>query len=125
MSELESSTEIELIGYNHGCTEKVAGGLVTICISPDGRHATIRGSPDVLAQASARSPQKTCTNNNNHEYETSAQTSSSGNQVQIAPHHKSSNVPVDGYRSSALVVKGHDPEANRRWKSWATKTLMN
>eukprot|EP00658_Telonema_sp_P-2_P082850 TRINITY_DN8834_c0_g1_i1.p1 TRINITY_DN8834_c0_g1~~TRINITY_DN8834_c0_g1_i1.p1 ORF type:complete len:134 (-),score=33.06 TRINITY_DN8834_c0_g1_i1:199-600(-) len=97
-------------------------GPVAIKLSVDGREATVTGSVDAvhLALGSLH------TASQRRGHQTLPKSSTPGNSIALIPKYLPNSLnPAEGITLAPMLVRGHDPEAGRRWKAWATKTLMH
>ena len=97
-------------------------GPVVIKLSADGREATVTGSHEAV-QVAVGSLQQACMKRG---HQTLAKSCTPGNQIAIVPKYAQNPLnPEQGITFAPMLVRGHDPEAGRRWKAWATKTLLH
>ena len=97
-------------------------GGVAITLSADGREASITGTPDAVQMAlgdlTHACHKRGC--------QTLAKSWTPGNEIAVLPKHPENPLnPANGITHTTLLIRGHDPEAARRWKAWANKTLLH
>ena len=97
-------------------------GPVTIKLTADGRCATFTGEPDAVKLATDYL-HRACKRRG---YQTLAKSRVPGNEVEVLSKHPANpHNPEGGITYAPMLVRGHSPEAGRRWQAWANKTLTH
>ena len=97
-------------------------GPVAIKLSANGREATVAG-PQRAVEVAVGSLSDACKQRG---HQTLAKSCTPGNQIALIPKHPQNPLnPDEGFTFAPMLVLGHDPEAGRRWKAWASKTLLH